>query len=81
MAQVTEYRVRNVHRWIVTRYLQREHGGSIETIGEFDNEVFAHTVCEAMKSARVDEKVVSDGLTDHNSESEIKEVASLLAGR
>lgn len=44
-----EYRVRPVSRYVVTRYEDAGNVGSVETIGEFDNEQQAMRVMAAMR--------------------------------
>jgi len=53
----TEYRVREVTRWVVTKYSGEVHNsgglclGKTETLGEFDNKGFADEVARKMRLA------------------------------
>lgn len=49
--ETIEYRVRQVTRFVVTRYTESENSASLETLGEFDSERFAYEVAQAMRSA------------------------------
>lgn len=44
-----EFRVRPVVRHVVTRYTSEAHSGSLETLGEFNNEGYADIVTEALR--------------------------------
>jgi hypothetical protein len=50
MAIELEYRVKEVTRYIVTRFTQNESqiGGTVETRGEYDNDLVAHEVAYAL---------------------------------
>jgi hypothetical protein len=57
--QTTEIRVRPVVRHVITRYTNDAvRGGSVETLGEFDNEAQAEQVAEAMRSVHWPKKFV-----------------------
>jgi len=64
MTETIEYRVRPVTRWIVTRYTETKNGGSIETIGEFENELNAHFVCAACLGAEAEDRDVMGEIED-----------------
>lgn len=46
-----EYRVREITRYVVTRYHEGSHTGGVETKGEYDNATVAHEVAYALCKA------------------------------
>jgi hypothetical protein len=68
-AEQVEYRVRPVYRFVVTKYVERtvngKLSGSVETFGEFANEVQANKVCHALYNADPAENKSRTGI-DHS---------------
>lgn len=59
------FQVRPVTKYVLTRSCESENGGSVETIGEYDNEVAAHNTALAVARADTHLAQPPDRIVNH----------------
>lgn len=69
-----EYQVREVRRWIVTRFEKDGTGASSSVVGTFEVEDNAHAVCVALMVAEHEGKSLSESFEDVTELYEVGEI-------